>query len=466
MFKKFASLFGAQDMTVGSPLSCFVKFSIPLLIGNIAQMLYTAADRIIVGRMTVEGVQALAAVSASGPILNLFLVFFMAIGAGVTIMVSQFYGAKDLKNLGRSIGNSITLIAVLSVVVTAIATPLTAPILRLLNTQEEIFDMSRVYLMILFAGSVGNGFYNVIGGILRGLGESVFPLLVLLGTVVLNVVLDVLFVAQWGLNLGIAGAAWATIIAQILSSVVLMIKLILMRRTIGLTAGTLRLHALTCKQLTRLGLPSGIQMAVMFLSNIVIPPYIMAMGTNVFAAMGATMSIDGFAIVPSQAFSMAASTYTGQNIGAGKMDRVKKGTKMVLVLCFLISIVMIALIQIFSKQLFGLFTDDLGVIKLGRGFILILLPAYLLMSVNMSLTGVMRGAGDSIGTMWISVITNVILKVPLTLFLIYITKSETYPAGSPNSMFISMPICMIVGVVISIVYYNKANWRSKAVVSH
>jgi putative MATE family efflux protein len=462
MFKKFRALFGSQDMTQGKILICLLKFSIPLLISSFAQMLYTTADRMIVGKYVGDG--ALAAVSASMSIQNLFLVFFVAIGSAVTIMVSQYFGAKDHDNLGMTVGNSITLIAIVSVVVTAISAPLTTNILNLLGTNEDIFEMSRVYLFILFLGAAGNGFYNVLSGILRGLGDSIFPLFVLVGTVVLNVGLDIWFVAEAGLNMGIAGAAWATIISQILSSCVCVLKIVRIRATIGLSKKSLRLRGATVRQITRLGLPTGIQMAIMFLSNIVTQPAIMLMGSSVFAAMGATMSVDGFAVLPCQAFSMAASTFTGQNIGAGNMERVKQGSKSVFLICLAFTVVMVIAVQLFGPYMFALFTDTQSVIDMGMGFIRLMIPAYLAMTVNMSFSGVMRGAGDAMGTMWISVLINVILKVPLTFLIISLTKSAQWPNGAPNSMFLAMLCSMLIGMVITMAYYRSGRWRNKSIV--
>ncbi|MDR1589804.1 MAG: MATE family efflux transporter [Oscillospiraceae bacterium] len=475
MMEKIKSLFGAQDMTEGSIPVCLLKFSIPLLIGSIAQMLYTAADRVIVGRFLGDG--ALGAVGAAIPIQNIFLVLFMAIGGGVMTLVSQYFGAKDNENLGMSIGNAITLVALACVFVTAIATPLTGPILRLLKTREEMMGMAYDYLFILFLGMAGNGFYNIFSGILRGLGDSLFPLLILLGTVVLNIILDILFVAPWGLNMGIAGAAWATVIAQILSSIVCMTRVLRLNNLYKINRRTLRLNSATVRQIARLGIPSGIQMAIMFVSGLVVQPFIMNMGPLAMPSITATQSVDGFALMPSQAFSMAAGTFTGQNIGAGRMDRVKTGSKTVFLMCLGFSIVMVSLIQIFGRSMFRLFTDTELLVSLCRYYILIMIPAYLIMSVNMSYQGVMRGAGDAVGTMWLSVLINVIFKLPLTFLMIHLTKGMTlylnvngvrtaseWPDGNPASLFYSMLICVVIGMFMTIVYYRRGTWKTKYVV--
>lgn len=462
MLDKIKSLFGPQDMTVGKPWSCLMKFIIPMLIGNIAQMLLTTFDRVIVGKYF--GDPGIGAVGASMPILNIFLVFFMAVGTGVTVMVAQYYGAKDFERLGKTVGNTITLMAIISVVVTAIAVPLTGPILRALDTAPELFDYAYEYLVILFAGCFTVGFYNSFTGVLRGIGSSIFPLIVLLCSVAVNAVLDVLFVAPWGLNLGIAGAAYATCIAQIGAAVACMLRVFRFKHLFTLNKSKMRLDKIIVKQITRLGLPTGISMAVMFATNLITQPYMMRMGYEVVAAMVATMSVDGFAVMPSQAFSMGVSTYTGQNIGAGKQERLRPGMFATLKSSLLVTTVMLAAILIFGRQVLGLFTKTPKLIEMGMGFIYIMIPGYYILAINMTLQGVMRGAGDSIGTMWLSVLTNVIVRVPAIIIIINLTKSEELPGGDPNSIFYGMLIAMSVGLISSLIYYRIGRWKTKAIV--
>jgi putative MATE family efflux protein len=460
MLKKFKALFGAQDMTVGNPFMCLLKFSVPLLIGSIAQMLYFTIDSIIVGKAI--GDAALSAIGVSSPIQNLFLVLFMAIGSGVMVMVAQYFGAKDFEHLGVTVGNSITLLLVMSVLVTSIATPLAPAMLRACNTPPETFDMARIYLAILFIGTAGNGFYNILSGILRGLGESIYPLLVLLMAVLLNTVLELLFVAVF--HWGMAGAAWATVIAQTVSAVACLIKIIRMRDTVKLSLKMLRLKKVIVGHILRLGIPSGLSMAVMFFSTIIVQSLINSMGFLVTTAITATFRLDGFAVLPAQTFSMAASTFAGQNIGAGKMDRVKKGTKTVFLMCFTFTVVTVACMLLFGRDLLQLFTATTSVIDMGMGFITIMVPGYLAMVVGNTLSGVIRGAGDTMGPMWISIITNVVLRVPVSYAIAWFTRSDVNPKGSPNSTFISMCAAIIIGALITVIYYRRGNWRNKSII--
>ena len=463
MLKKLKAMFGAQDMTVGRPFSCLVQYAVPLLIGNIAQLLYTTADAAVVGNyMGALGDTALAAIGASMPPYNIFLVLFMGIGAGVTVMVSQYFGAKDYENLSLSVGNSITMIAISSIFITAVATPLTAPLLRLANTPTEAAALARVYLSILFLGSIGNGFYNCLSAILRGLGESLFPLIVLLCTVILNIGLDILFVASFGM--GVAGAAMATIISQILAAIVCLIKVLKMRDVLQIHASTLRPIKRIMVQIVSLGGPNAVSMGVMFASTMFVQALVNSMGQMVLTTITVTQRLDVYAVIPSMTFQGVAQTYTGQNIGAGDMERVKQGSKTVFLMCFTFTAVMVVSMLIFGRNMLSLFTKTEAIIDLSMTFVRIMVPAYLAMTVSGTWMGVMRGAGDAFGPMWISMFNNVILRVPLAYLIAHFTKSETNPNGHPNSIMLSLLIAMLIGCVISTIYYRAGKWRGKAIV--
>ncbi|MBQ2461553.1 MAG: MATE family efflux transporter, partial [Clostridia bacterium] len=402
MSGKFKALFGAQNMTIGSPLKCLLKFSFPLLIGNIAQLLYGTVDSIVVGRYV--GDRALSAIGVASPTLNLFLVLFIAIGSGVMVMVSQYFGAGEYEKLEQSIGNSITLIALVSVVLTTAGLLGLDWILTVTKAPPESYDMARTYMFICLTALASNGFYNIMAGILRGMGESVYPLLVLLGTTVLNIFLDIWFVS--GLGLGIAGAALATIIGQTLSAIACLAKVLMSRKYFHLTPRSLILRKDVLKIVCRLGLPNGIAQAIMWLSTIVVQRLNNTMGYMVTAAITAMLRVDSFAMIPGTTFNMSASTFTGQNVGAGRLDRVKKGTYTVFFMSLTLSVIMIILMLIFGRWMIGLFTKTQELIDMGYSMIIAMLPAYLLISVGQSFGGVIRGAGDSMGVMWISLVAQ------------------------------------------------------------
>lgn len=460
MWQKFKALFGAQDMTVGNPSKALLKFALPMLLGNIAQLLYSTVDSIIVGKYV--GDLALGAIGVSGPIVNMFLILFMAVGTGVTVMVAQYFGAKDFEKLGTSIGNSITLILISVIVITGAGIPLSAPLLRITNTTADIFDMAHAYLVIMFIGAFGNGFYNIISGILRGLGESVFPLLVLLGTTVVNIVLDLLFVCVF--DMGVAGAAWATIIAQTLSALVCLIKLFMMKDIVKLNLKMLKPVGFYTKKIIVLGLPSGIAQGILFVSILFVQSLINSMGSMVVATTTAVMRVDSFAMLPCQTFSMAASTFTGQNMGANRMDRVRKGTKAVVLMSLVASVTLVTLLLIFGKFALGWFTETQAVIDLGYRMICIMSVAYVVMAFMQGFSGVMRGAGDTMASMWITLCINVVVRIPTAYILAHFTKSPEWPTGSPDAIYGSMVVAWVVGAIITIAYYCTGRWKKKALV--
>ena len=459
MSSKFKSLFGAQNMTIGSPLKCLLKFSFPLLIGNLAQLLYGTVDSIVVGRFV--GDRALSAIGVASPTLNLFLVLFIAIGSGVTVMVSQYFGAGEYDKLERSIGNSITLIAIVSVVLTTVGLLALDGILTITKAPPESYDMARTYLFICLAALASNGFYNIMASILRGLGEAMFPLLVLLCTTVLNIFLDIWFVS--GLHLGIAGAALATIIGQTLSAIACLTKVLLSRRYFHLTPRSLVLKKDVLKIVCRLGLPNGVAQAIMWLSTIVVQRLNNTMGYMVTAAITAMLRVDSFAMIPGTTFNMSASTFTGQNIGAGRLDRVKKGTYTVFLMSFTLSVVMVTLMLIFGKWMIGLFTTTQELIDMGYSMILSMVPAYLLISVGQSFGGVIRGAGDAMGVMWISLVAQTVVRIPAAYLIAYLTRSEQYPAGDYRSCFWALVIALFCIAVATLIYYRAGRWKTKGI---
>lgn len=298
-----------------------VQFSVPLLIGNLAQQLYSTVDSIVVGRYV--GDTALAAVGASGPVINLLIVLFVGISTGAGIMVSQYFGAKQKEHLSTTVGNCVTLTLISALIIMALGALITRPLMSLLHTPAEIYDMACDYMTIIFVGILGSAYYNIFSGILRGLGDSVTPLIFLLIACALNTVLDIWFVA--GLRMGVAGAAWATILAQFVSGGLCLIRLLMMRKVVQINRKTLHLHKFYAMQLAKLGLPSGITQAIFSLAMIVVQSLTNSMGTAVIACTTVVMRVDGFAMMPNFTFGTAMTTYAGQNMGAGLLDRTRQG---------------------------------------------------------------------------------------------------------------------------------------------
>ncbi len=361
MAGKIAAFFGAQDLTQGKPMRGLIQFSVPLLIGNLAQQLYNTVDSIVVGKYV--GDNALAAVGASGPILNLLLVLFMGIATGATIMVSQYFGARQHELLSTTVGNTITLTVLSSVFIMVVGPLVTHPLMSLLNTPEDIYADSCTYLIIIFLGILGGAGYNILSGVLRGLGDSFMPLVYLVIACLLNIVLDLLFVVSF--HWGVAGVAIATGIAQLVSAVLCLIRLLHMKEIVVVPRSSLRLHKELVIRLTKLGLPSGLAQAIFSLAAIVVQSLTNSFGTEVIAASIIVMRVDGFAMMPNFTFGTAMTTYAGQNIGAGKIDRVHQGTKSGMLLGLIVSSCLTVMILLFGRILMGWFTNTQAIIDLG-----------------------------------------------------------------------------------------------------
>lgn len=459
MLTNMKKLFAPVDMTQGSPGKRIVAFTIPMLIGNIAQQLYNTVDSIIVGRFV--GDNALAAVGSAGPILNLLLVLFVGISVGVGIMVSQYFGAKQRMELSKTIGCCITLTIVTTILVMAITPLVTMPLLRLLNTPDTIIGWCNSYLMILFMGIIGCAFYNILGGILRGLGDSISALVYLLIATVLNIILDYIFVAYF--NLGVAGVALATVIAQMVSALLSLRKLCRMKEVFDMKKEYLLPEKKYMWDLIRLGLPSGVTQAIFSFSMIIVQSLTNSFGEMFIAANVIVMRVDGFAMMPAFSFGTAMTTYSGQNVGARRMDRVVKGAKQGTAIAVGTSTAITILILLFGRYLMAIFTSTPELVELSFSMMKILAVGYIAMEVTQCLSGVMRGAGDTVTPMWISMVTTVVIRVPLAYGIAWMTKSDSMPNGNSACIFISLLISWVLGACITSLCYRAGRWKKKAI---
>ncbi|MBR3394097.1 MAG: MATE family efflux transporter [Firmicutes bacterium] len=454
-------LFAPSDMTTGTPWKKIVLFTVPMLLGNIAQQLYSTVDSIIVGRYV--GDNALAAVGSAAPIYNLLLVLFMGVSAGASVMVAQYFGAKDREGLSKSIGNAIVLTALASLIIMGVGAVTIRPLLNMLGTPESIIDWCYSYLMVLIMGIAGTSYYFIFTGILRGMGDSVSALVYLLVATVMNIVLDIWFVA--GLGLGVFGVALATIIAQITSAILSFIKLMKMRQVFDMKMKYLKLEKEYAGTTLKLGLPSGLTQMIFSAAMIVVQSLTNSFGETVIAANVIIMRVDGFVMLPNFSFGMALTTFAGQNVGARQLDRVSQGAKQGTLLALVTSFVITGLVVLFGHNIMGLFTTTEELIDLARRMMLILALGYVIMAVTQCLSGVMRGAGDTMTPMWISLITTVVVRVPIAYGIAYLTRTPEQPNGSYYCLFISLLISWIVGGLITFIAYQRGGWKKKAVIS-
>ena len=448
-------LFAAKDMTQGPPWKRIMEFSVPMLIGNIAQQLYNTADSIIVGMYV--GDNALAAVGSAMPILNLLLALFVGIATGAGIVVSQSFGARDRKGLTEAIGNCIALSVIATIVIMIIGPLISMPMLKMLGTPESIIYCCDEYLKIYFWGIVGFFFYNMLSGVLRGLGDSLSALGFLLVAAVLNVVLDLWFVRE----MGVAGVALATVLSQGISAIFCYIKLAKMSDSFDLGLKTMKLVPAMAGRILKIGIPSGITQAIMATAGMVVLNLTNAMGETVIACSVIVMRVDGFAMMPNFTFGQALSVYAGQNFGAGKYDRVGLGVRHGGIMASMTSAVITLILMFCSPVLFSFFTDTPELIDLATNMIRIMAVGYICMSLTQVLGGVMRGCGETVVPMWVSIIQTIVLRVPIAYLIAWLTRSPEFPHGNPIALFGSLMISWTIGMIISIVVFKKGKWRNK-----
>lgn len=451
------ALFAPRDMSKGPPWQRILEFAVPMLIGNFVQQIYNATDAAVVGSYV--GDHALSAVGVSGPILNFMLALFVGVATGAGILVAQHFGAKDRQKLSDTIGNCLTLTVITAAIIMGIGLPLARPTLQLLSTPPEVIDMASAYLQIIFAGVVGTLLYNVMAGILRGLGDSLSALGFLIFAALLNIALDIWFVAGFGW--GVQGVAFATITAQMISAVLCWLKIRSMRDTFDLGLDTLKLKPGVPAGILRLGLPTGVTQAVFSTAMLLVQRLQNSFGPEYMAVAVVVMRVDGFAMMPNFSFGQAMTTFIGQNVGARRYDRLHLGAKQGTMMALGTAMVLTLGVLLFGRQLMGMFTNTQFIIDFGMRAMRILAFGYVAMAALQSMSGVMRGAGDTMTPMWISIFTSVFLRVSSAYLLAWMTRSPQQPKGMPESVYISMLISWSAGALINLLAYRWGRWRRK-----
>ena len=440
------------DLIRGSIAKSIIWFSIPLLIGNLFQQLYNTVDSYVVGNYVSK--QALAAVGASSPIINMLIGFFMGLATGAGVVIAQYYGAEDHNRLKKAVHSSAALTIAMALLLTVVGILGTNPMLRAVGIPADVFPESSTYLKIYFLGISFTLIYNMGSGILRAIGDSKRPLYFLVVASLVNVVLDFIFVKY--LHLGVAGAGYATLISQAISSIMVIYVLMRSDESYCLRWKDIRFHWDILKKIVMIGLPTGFQQSIVSLSNVIVQSYVNAFGSSVIAGYSASIRIDGFVNLPLQSFSMAITTFTGQNIGAKQYERVKKGSRTTL----FISLATIGCISLalyfFGEAFIAFFNSEIDVVKAGRTMQMAFIPFYILLPFNNVYGGVLRGAGKSAVPMYIMVFNFVILR---QIYLAIITKLTS----SVYYVFMGWPVTWITCTIMFIIYYHKVKWLPEEV---
>ncbi len=434
-------------MSEGNIWKQLLFFSIPLVLGNIFQQLYNAVDSIIVGNFV--GSQALAAVTSSSPVINMLISFFMGLSIGAGVVISRYFGANDRQGVSDSIHTSMAIIILAGIAMTFIGVLLTPYILQWIGVPQDVMSDSIVYLKIYFYGIVGVMIYNMGSGVLRALGDSKTPLYFLIFSSAVNIVLDYAFVVY--LHMGVSGVAWATLISQCLSALLVCLLMMKGNASYQLRLRQLKIHPSILSEVIRVGLPSGVQNAIVSFSNVIVQSNINAFGSTAMAGCGAYTKIDGFAILPVTSYSMAITTFTGQNIGAGRFDRVRQGTKVCLTLSLITTLLISLLLFLFGDTALSIFTSDPAVISYGHIMLTLLVPGYFLLAISHAISGVLRGANRAATAMIIVISCWCGLRMAWILTSVPIFHSI-------HVVLLGWPISWLVSTIIFILYYRRGHW--------
>jgi putative MATE family efflux protein len=441
-----------KDFTTGNIPRQIYKFTAPIILGSFFQQLYNIVDSIVVGNYV--GQEALAAVGASFPIIFLLISLAVGVSNGATIIISQFYGAKDYAGVQRAIDTSNIFLFFASIVISGFGIYFSEDIFRLINMPEEAMSDAVTYLSIYLAGLSGLfGFYGL-GAILRGLGDSKTPLYTQLIAAVANIGLDLLFVIVF--EMGVAGVALATVLAQGGTFIGLAIYLNRKHKLIRVTIRNMVFDTGIFKHSLRIGLPSGLQQSFVGLGMMAIIGIVNKFGTEAVAAYTVASRIDMLAVMPAMNFAQGLSTFVGQNIGANNISRVKLGFRATMVMSIALSVVICLLIIIFGGSLMSMFTDNENIIAIGNEYLVIVSSFYVCFAVMFTSNGALRGAGDTVVPMFITLFSLWAIRIPLSYFL-----SEQIGV---TGIWWGIPVAWVIGMVLSYAYYKTGRWERMAVV--
>lgn len=437
-------------MTEGVIWKQLLAFSLPLLVGNLFQQLYNTVDSVVVGNFI--GSDALAAVGSSNSLINLIIGMFMGIGTGAGVIISQYYGADEKQKLHWAVHTTMALSIIGGFLLIALGLFLSPLILVLMGTPESVMPGSVAYLRIFFCGSLFNLVYNMGSGVLRAVGDSKRPLIFLCISSVINIVLDLLFVVVF--QMGTAGVGYATVAAQGVSAYLTVRALIRTDDSYRLELSKIKIDRRMMARILKIGIPSGIQQSIISLSNVIVQANINSFGAAAMAGFGSYSKIDGFAMLPLQSFCMAATTFTGQNIGARKSRRVKQGVFQGLVISMIYTILISIILYLNAERILRVFSPDQDVIAYGYSSMLILLPFYWTMAIHQILMGSIRGSGRTMVTMLIGVGNMCILR------MIYINLLVPFFPSFEAVMW-CYPITWLTTMGMDCIYSWKAKWIPK-----
>ena len=440
----------SMDMTEGSIVKLLIAFSIPLLMGNIFQQLYNTVDSLVVGNFV--GKEALAAVGSTGPVINTLITFFGGLSLGATVIISRFFGAHDDEKLHAAIETTMALTFLSGVVCTILGMVAAPWLLRFMDTPEDVMPEASTYLRIYFAGVSGLLLYNMGSGILRAVGDTKRPLYFLILSSVMNIVLDLVFVIAF--DMGIAGVAYATIVSQFISAILILVLLTKSKENYRFVWKDLGIDLQLVKQVCSIGMPAGLQQALTSFSNVYVQSYINGFGSGCMAGWSSYSKIDMFVMLPMMSIGQAITTFASQNIGANNMERAKKGTNVALVMSAGIAFSISAILWIFAPQMAGLFSKEADVSSFCVLFLRQNIFFFVASSVTQVYSGTLRGAGNS-KTPMILMLTSYVAFRQIYLFIV---KQVCY---TPSLVGFGYPAGWMLCALLTTLYYRFSGWEKK-----
>jgi putative MATE family efflux protein len=443
-----------QDLTSGKEGKLIFQFAAPMLLGNVFQQLFSVVDSIVVGKFV--GKEALAAVGASFPVIFIMVSMIIGLVMGTTVVISQYFGAKDFVKVKRAIDTMYIYSAVAGIITTIIGLLISEPLLRLLGLPEEIMPQAVQYLRIYLSGIIIFFGFNGTSAVLRGLGDSKTPLYFLIIATVANIILVLLFVGvfKWG----VAGAAYATLIANGIAFGLAIYWLNRTHKLIRIAITGLHFDREIFRHSINIGLPTGIQQTLVAMGALALMGIVNKFGTNVIAGFSVASRLDSLAMIPAMSFSQALSTFVGQNIGANKPERIRAGLIATVKMSGIVTIVTTVFIVFGGHLLMTLFTDDKEVVRLGDQYLTIVSSFYIVFTLMFIYNGVMRGAGDTLIPMFFSLLSLWIIRIPMAWFL----SGKIGATG----IWWAIPAGWIIGLVLSFSYYKSGRWKKKTVVKY
>ena len=434
-----------SDMTRGNIWKLLLQFSIPMAVGLLFQQLYNTVDTIVVGHFV--GQQAQAAVGSTGPIINTIVGFCAGLATGASVVISQRYGAHDQPGLSKAVHTTIVVTVLTSLVAMLAGQLIIDPMLYFMQTPEDVMTESRAYLSIYFAGVSGILMYNMGSGILRAVGDSRRPLIFLIISALLNTGLDLAFVLLF--DMGVEGVAYATILSQIVSALLILVSLAREDGGYGLCWHLLRIDRASLVSILKIGLPSSIQSAVTSFSNVFVQSYINQFGSACMAGYGIYNKVDAFVLIPVQTISMSSTTFVGQNWGARQPGRAREGVRIATLMSLATTITLGVLVFVLARPLLGFFSPKEAVVAYGERFIHIVTPFYVTICFNQIYAGALRGVGDA------TMPTVIVLASFVVFRQIYLAVTKALGAGFV-AVALAYPVGWIMCSTLLVLRYSRS----------